>query len=165
MKNLALWTFVLSFTAVAADPLQLFYIQRSKNKNEVHYELLINDNCTAQAKNPVHGYWQDLEQGPNVRSEIGTFEYIAYGISDQKIEGEWVHFKMKAIEKKDFKAKLTNRDGKCSAEAWTTFKGQEGILKKVYIFAVEGMIKPTVKYIDLFGTLPNGQAVQERMEF
>jgi len=165
MKKMFAFFFLVSLTSQAADPIQLFNIQRSKNKNEVRYELLINDDCTAKAKDPVHGYWQDLEQGPNVRSEIGTFEYIAYGISDQKIDGEWIHFKMKAIENKNFKAKLYKKEGKCIAEAWATFKGQEGILKKVYIFAVEGMIKPTVKYIDLFGNLPNGQALQERMEF
>lgn len=165
MKKIALLALLTSFASQAADPLQLFYIQRSKNKNEVHYELLINEGCTPLAKNPVHGYWQDLEKGPNVRSEIGTFEYIAYGISDQKIEGDWIHFKMKAIENKNFKAKITNKEGKCTAQAWTIFKGQEGVLKKVYIFAVEGMIKPTVKYIDLFGVLPNGEATQERMEF
>lgn len=165
MKILTLTISLLSFSTLAAEPLKLFYIQRSKNKNEVHYELLVGDNCTAKEKNPVHGYWQDLEKGPDVRSEIGTFEYIAYGISDQKIENEWIHFKMKAIENKNFKAKLIKKDEKCTAQAWTTFKGQEGILNKVYIFAVEGMIKPTVKYIDLFGTLPDGKPIQERLEF
>ena len=165
MKKFIPLLLALSFAAQAADPIQLFFIQRSKNKNEVRYELLVNDDCSFKDKNPVHGYWQDLEKGPNVRSEIGTFEYIAYGIADQKIEGPWVQFKMKAIENKNFKAHLVKKEKSCEALAYTDFKGQEGVLKKVYIFAVEGFVKPTVKYIELFGVSSNGQNLYEKMEF
>ena len=164
MFKLSLSLFIFLSLSAKAETLALFHFERSKNINQVHYELRINPDCSPLAKDPVHGYWKDLVEGPNVTSEIGVFESMAYGISDQKVEGEWVHFKMKALETKKFKAHIY-KNGKCIAEAWTDIAGKPSILKKAYIFAVEGLVKPTVKYIDLFGVGADGKPTQERMEF
>lgn len=165
MQSLLL-SFIISKTLTASiTPAKLFFIQRSKNSNEVHYELQHEPDCSVKKSEPVRGYWQELEKGPNIVSDITVFEQPAYGVSDQKVEGEWVYFKMKAIPERDFKAKVIKKDGTCLVEAFTTINKEPSVLKKIYIFAVEGFIRPKVKYIDLFGVSNDGKEVKERINY
>ena len=160
------WLFlIVSFSANAINPIQLFTVQRSKNKNEVRYELRIDENCKPLGKEPVHGYWQELEKGPDVKLEIEGLDILAYGISYQKVNGDTVKFKVKAIKDREYSAKSFKKENTCYAEATTKINGKDAILKKVYIFSIEKFLKVKVKYIDLIGVLPDGSAIQERMNF
>ncbi|OFZ45796.1 MAG: hypothetical protein A2381_09355 [Bdellovibrionales bacterium RIFOXYB1_FULL_37_110] len=161
-----LWIFfTVSLSANAINPVQLFIVQRSKNKNEVRYELRVDENCMPLGKEPVHGYWQELEKGPDVRSEMEGLDFLAYGIAYQKINGDTVKFKVKAIKDREYSVKSFKKADTCYAEATTKISGKDAILKKVYISSVEKFLKVKVKYINLEGVLPDGTAIQERMNF
>ena len=165
MKKYFWLLFIISFLANAIEPVQLFIVQRSKNKNEVRYELRVDENCMPLGKEPVHGYWQDLEKGLNVRTEMEGLDFLAYGITYQKINGDTVKFKVKAIKDREYSVKSFKKNDSCFAEATTRIGGKNAVLKKAYIFSVEKFIKIKVKYINLEGFLPDGTIVQERINY
>ena len=165
MKRYFWLLFILSLSANAINPVQLFIVQRSKNKNELRYELRVDENCMPLGKEPVHGYWQVLVKGPDERSEMEGLDFLAYGISYQKVKGDTVKFKIKAIKDREYSVKSFKKVDTCYAEATTKISGKDAILKKAYIFSVEKFIKIKVKYINLEGFLPDGTIVQERINY
>ncbi len=78
---LAALALALTFAATAfaqSTSQKLFFIQRSKNANEVHYDARVTANGTLQAKDPVDAYWL-RKASDGSRASIGTFQKIAYG--------------------------------------------------------------------------------------
>lgn len=141
----------------------LFHIKRSKNKNQVHYAIKYDSaECKPAGAQPVYAYWLDLEIGPNVINPIGTFEKMAYGIQSQKMNGDVLDLRLKALPEKAMKVKFEKSGTTCSVNAYTNISGVEGQMKEVYVFAVEGIIKPTVKYVDIFGKA-GSKYVKERI--
>ena len=59
--------------------LNLFVIQRSKNTNEVHYQLHVNDRCHIISAQPVSAFWQLLEVSPEHIEPLTDLEHMAYG--------------------------------------------------------------------------------------
>ena len=103
---------------------KLFHIERSKNKNQVHYNLLLNDKCEMKSEFPVVGFWQDLELGPDVRNNLTFFDKVAYGIEKQMVNKNEVLFKLRPLKDKEFKAVATIENGKCKVEGFVK-KGEE----------------------------------------
>lgn len=149
--------------ASETQSIKLFHIERNKNKNQVHYNLKINKSCSIVSDRPIEGFWIRVENGSNDREEFNMLDKIAYGIAEQKHDGPWVYFTLKALENIKIKAKAQQIDKMCHAFAYTEISGNLSQLKKVYVFAKEGFILPTVKYVDMYGQLPNGKAVKERI--
>src|SRR4029078_2517058 len=58
--------FVLAPSARAEDPHSVFFIQRNKNRNEVHYAISLDENCRPKGDEPMTNYWLRLEDGPNI---------------------------------------------------------------------------------------------------
>ena len=48
--------------------INLFVIQRSKNTNEVQYQLRVNDRCQIVSAHPVSAFWQLREVSPDNRT-------------------------------------------------------------------------------------------------
>lgn len=162
------WTFALlaSFAltvAVAAESrLNLFHIKRNKNRNEVHYAVRYDEKaCKPIGAEPVYGYWRVLEQGPDVYEPIGRFERIAYGIESQQIKGSDLIIQLKAFPDRAIRIVFDAAMG-CKITPLLPINGQEAILKFISVFAEEGLIKPTVKYVDING-VKAGTNVTERI--
>jgi hypothetical protein len=145
----------------------LFFIQRSKNKNEVHYQLRVDDRCRIVADKPVRAFWKLREESPEKTDSLSVFDQIAYGVVDQKVENNWVSFSLKALEQRRIKASTTPtpNPGTCVPIVQTDIHGQLATLERIYVQAEEGFIKPKVVYVDLFGkSLDASQTpVQERI--
>lgn len=158
-------SFVLLFvttTLFAESRANLFHIKRNKNRNEVHYAVRYDEkSCKPIDNEAVYGYWHDLEVGPNVYAPIGRFERIAYGISSQEIKGDDLMLQLKAFPDRMIRINFSNANG-CKIVSYVTIAGFEAQLKHIYVFAEEGLIKPTVKYIDIIGTKA-GAPVTERI--
>jgi hypothetical protein len=163
MKFLLSITFLLPFFSLAQEVAPLFFIERNKNKNQVHYQLLVDGHCHFSGKKPVDSYWKDLEIGPDAQSGMSAVDYLGYGINGQNIEGEWVHFTLQAVKDRVFRARALKKNKLCMGEAWTTINGQKAILKKVYIHATEGLLLPTVNSIRLEGQNDSGRPIQEEI--
>ena len=133
--------------------LLLFFIQRSKNANEVHYQLRVDERCHIVSDKPVSALWKLREESPEKTETLSVFDQIAYGVVDQKVEDNWVSFSLKALEQKRIKASTasTPNPGTCAPIVQIDIQGQLATLERIYVQTEEGFIKPKVLYVDVFG--------------
>ena len=153
MKKIVFVTLVAAgFSALGAEArANLFHIKRNKNKNEVHYAVRYDEKtCKPVEGDAVYGYWLNLEIGPNNYEPIGRFERIAYGISSQELKGDDLMVQLKAFPDRVIRVNFSTAGG-CKVTPHVAINGQESKLKHIYVFAEEGLIKPTVKYVDIIG--------------
>lgn len=141
----------------------IFYIERNKNRNLVQYAVrMLPQSCEAASDEPVYGYWRDLEEGPNVTSPLLWYETPAYGFKSQEVRGNVVEVRLRALPERPITVALSKNDLRCSAQATIEINGQPAMLEKIYVFAEEGWVKPTVKWIEVRGSL-SGEAVIEHI--
>jgi hypothetical protein len=153
--------FPQSILAVSADKVShLFFIERSKNKNLVQYDISHAENSDLPDLRPVNVYWV-LENGRHENLNPIEREY-AYGIVHQE-----------KLDENKFKVILAGLKGleiivermNDSFKAMISINGRESILEKIYIKSEEKRTGlPKVLYIDLFGrTKETGLPIKERI--
>ena len=141
----------------------LFFIERSKNKNLVQYDIRLRENSDfphLTDLNPVNVYWI-LENGRH--EELNPIERgYAYGIVHQE-----------RLDQNKFKVILAGLKGleiivermNDSFKAMVSINGMESILERIYIKSEDRSTGlPKVLYIDLFGrTKQTGLPIRERI--
>ena len=158
---LILSLFPQSILAVSGDKVShLFFIERSKNKNLVHYDIRLTRNSSLADIKPVNVYWV-LENGR--REELNPIERkYAYGIVHQeKLDQNKFKVILAGLKKLEIVVERMND----SFKAMVSINGTESVLEKIYIKSEEkrnGL--PKVLYIDLFGrTKETGLPISERI--
>ncbi len=142
----------------------LFYIARNKNRNQVHFGIRLTKNCLPKGKYPLYNYWLMLEQGPKRRAKVGFFERLAYGIASQKVKGQIVQVKLKALAARTIEIVVRREGKRCVARAYTQILKKKSLLLSIYAFALKAFPMPKVKYIDVFGQSLSGKLLQERIQ-
>jgi hypothetical protein len=156
-----------------SNDVHLFAIQRSKNDNEVHYRLHVNDHCQIASDKPVEAIWQLLEESPKKTEPLTDLEHMAYGAVRQKVTENWVSFHLglfehlRPLETRRVKATAMYdpHTAQCTSKVHTEINGQWAALERVYVQAEERLLRPKVLYIDLFGKSLHAppQPVHERI--
>jgi len=125
----------------------LFFIERSKSKNVVQYDVQLMENNDLREPSPAVAYWV-LENGRQEGLNLIQRKY-AYGIDSQdKIEKN--RFRIRLVVLKDREIIVERSDG--SYKPAVFIGGKYSILRKVYVKSKEGLIGvPKVLYVDLFG--------------
>ena len=125
----------------------LFFIERSKNKNVVQYDVQLTENNDLREPSPMVVYWV-LENGRQEGLNLIQRKY-AYGIDSQdKLEKN--KFRILLVVLKDREIIVERIDG--SYKAAVFIGGKYSILKKVYVKSKEGLMGvANVLYIDLIG--------------
>ena len=125
----------------------LFFIERSKNKNLVQYDVRLTENDNILDSDPFSVYWV-LKNGTEQNLNLIQRRF-AYGIdSYEKLEKN--KFRVSFVALKDQAVIVEKTNG--SFRAITTINGKPSILKRVYAEAKERLIGlPQVVYVDLFG--------------
>jgi hypothetical protein len=125
----------------------LFFIEQSKTKNVVRYDVQLMENNDLREPSPAVVYWV-LENGRQEGLNLIERKY-AYGIRSQdKLEKN--KFRILLVVLKDREIIVERIDG--SYKAAVFIEGKYSILKKVYVKSKEGLIGvPKVLYIELFG--------------
>ena len=137
----------------------LFFIERSKNKNLVQYDVRLTENRNLPDLRPVNAYWI-LENGKH--EELNSVEKdYAYGIArQQKLDKDKFKIILAAFKGLEIIVERMND----SFKALVPINGKESILQKIYIKSEEtGALFPRVIYVDLFGQIKGtGLAIKER---
>ena len=145
---------VLSASAQTVDP--LFFIQRSKNINEVHYDANVAPDGALDPTSPIEGYWLN-KASDGSRSPIRASQRLAYGYSVEKASQT---MKLRAFPSRPLK--LVRVDGKWRARM--TVNGRLGYLTRLYVTSDDSGLIPKVLYVDIFGEdVGSGAALQERV--
>jgi Domain of unknown function (DUF4833) len=164
------WTLAVCTSALAlgtglaalADPAsydKLFFIQRSKNANEVHYDARVNADGTLDAKEPVIGYWWNKAEDGS-RSKISMVQRIAYGFDVDPGPNGTYAMKLKALS--DRPLTLLRVNGHWRAQ--TNIGGKQGYMNHIYVATDESGVFPKVLYVDVFGEeVGSGKAIQEHL--
>ena len=152
--------FCPTFTISSDKNNHLFFIERSKNKHLVQYDVQLTENDDIHDSNPVSVYWV-LENGRQ-RDLTLIQRRLAYGIdSYEKLEKN--KFRVLFVAFKDREVIIERIEG--SFRAIIDINGRPSILEKVYVESKERQIGlPLVTYIDLFGqTKETGLPINERI--
>ncbi len=138
----------------------LFFIERSKNKNLVQYDIRLTKNSDPSDQRPVNVYWI-LENGR--REELSPIEKkYAYGIARQeKLDKDKFKVMLAAFKGLEIIVEKLND----SFRAVVSIHGRESILQKIYIKSEEPQVGlPRVLYVELFGrSKETGQPIKERI--
>jgi hypothetical protein len=157
-----IFTFVcwspVALSSIKKDP--LFFIERSKNKHLVQYDVRLTENDNIHDSDPVSVYWV-LENGR--QRDLNLIQRrLAYGIdSYEKLEKN--RFRVVFVALKGREVIVEKMEG--SSRAITAINGKPGVLERVYVESREGVMGlPRVLYVDLFGrTRETGSPVNERI--
>ena len=154
--------------------LNLFVIQRSKNTNEVQYQLHVNDRCQIVSDQPVDAFWKLREVNPERTEPLSALEHMAYGVTHQQVTAHGVSFDLgvldhfRALEQRRITAtvRYDPHSAMCTPSVQTTINGQVAALERIYVQADERPVRPKVRYIDVVGkSLTSSSApVKERIE-
>ena len=150
---------VTALSALGQIAKKLFFIQRSKNANEIHYDARVLGDGTLDPKNPVDGYWLNKAEDGS-RSSITLLQRIAYGFDvDPNGNGTYT-MKLKALPDRPLTLlKVSDR-----WRAQTTISGKQAYMNRIYVATDESGVFPKVLYVDVFGEeVGSGKAVQEHM--
>jgi hypothetical protein len=153
------------------DVQTVFYISKSDDRNRVDYGIHLDDRCAPTHDDAVFQYWREFENSPPVRVHtLGVFEYIPYGISEQRVirktsTGSIYLLRLRQFEKTPIGI-ITKKesDGHCSSQARAIINGRESELTYVYVRLGRGGLTPSVDYVEVHGKdLGTGQDIHERM--
>ena len=138
----------------------LFFIERSKNKNYIQYDVRLMENSDLPDSSPVTVHWV-LENGG--QQELTPIERkYAYGIdSQEKLEQN--KFRVLLVALKERAIIVEKMNGPYSAIV--SINGKQSILERIYVESKERLTGlPKVLYIDLFGrTKERGFPIRERI--
>jgi hypothetical protein len=154
--------------------LNLFVIQRSKNTNEVQYQLHVNDRCQIISDHPVDAFWKLREVSPEQTEPLSDLEHMAYGVTNQQVTAHGVSFDLgvldhfRALEQRRITAtvRYDPSSATCTPSVQTTINGQVAALERIYVQADERLVRPKVRYIDVVGKslAARPTLVKERIE-
>ena len=147
------------FAASGGNGGHLFFIERSKNRNLVQYDIGLTENRDLAGARPVKAYWI-LENGR--REELNSIEQkYAYGIVRQeKVGNDKLRVILAAFRGWEIIVERIND----SFKAVISINGIESILQKIYIQEEARAAFPRVLYVELFGrTKGTGLPIKERI--
>jgi Domain of unknown function (DUF4833) len=147
----------------ATTRVDLFVIERNKNRNQVQYALRVDGDCVPIGEEPVEVFWRMLEIGPTRTEPVGVFEEMAYGIKKQGRRSDAIDLRLKALETKRLVVRVSKGPRGCVAGAYAMVRGDEARIHRVYVHADEGALLPSVRYVEVTATTPAGALLSERL--
>jgi len=154
---------MLPLAALAEDPepipQRLFHIERNKNTNIVVYDAQVLPDSNLTEEDPVVVYWLKLAEGGHRKELKGIEKKMAYGFKVESREGNRLVIEMKA----DVGRNLVVDVHEGTYRAFMEIDGRQALLEKIFIFAEETFLLPSVKYLELFGTdVESGEEIYEK---
>ena len=145
---------------VAPTPQRLFHIERNKNTNIVVYDAQVLPDSNLAEEDPVIVYWLKLAEGGHRKELKGIEKKMAYGFSVESREGNRLVIEMKADVGRNLVVDL--HEG--VYRAFMEIDGRQALMDRIYIFAKETFLLPSVKYLELFGVdVETGEEVYEKL--
>lgn len=144
------------------NPDQLFYLQRTSNKNTIVYELNMKDRVL-NTENPIHVFWIRYEE-QGQRQELSYIQKrFAYGVRTKKIKEGHYRLSLNAYESFQMDLKK-NATGAYQVHAQAN--GKNILLQRIFIKIIGGtMLSPDIEYFELKGMhAAGGEPVAEKMK-
>jgi hypothetical protein len=148
-----------ALSAFADPPHKLFFIQRSKNADEVHYDARVNADGTLDARDPIDGYWLNKAEDGS-RKPISFIQRVAYGYDVEPTGNGTYALKLKAFKERSMW--IVKSGGRFRVQ--TTIDGKKAFMNRLYVATDESGMVPSVLYVDVFGEdMATGAALHEHI--
>jgi hypothetical protein len=146
----------------------VFFISKSDDGSRVDYGMRLNENCAPLNDDAVFPYWREFDNPPVRTHGLKVFEYIPYGISEQRMlrrtrtSGEHT-MRLKQVPRPITITTTKDAAGHCTAVARTRINGIDNAeFVSVYV-KLAGPL--SVDYIDVKGKNPQtGAEIVERIK-
>jgi len=138
---------------------RLFYIERSKNKNIVCYDLNADDTGVPNDKKPLTVYWINREKYPGRRGELSFIqEKLAYGYTVTRKQEGRIYLELNATKNREITLESREEKYICRID----INSHPAALQKIYVKS-----KPNnslqVEYVEIQGIdLATGVSISER---
>lgn len=121
--------FLMSFISSETTSYHLFKIERSKDANEIFYDVNINSN-NELSQNPISIYW--IKQTNDGKKEPLTWiqKNHAYGIEYLNKNKETAKFQFVSYHKRQF---IIEKDNNGLFKVFTNFENKKMIVNRIYI--------------------------------
>lgn len=143
------------------DAGQVFFIQRSMNRNTVVYRARFDDDGDLLSNRPLSAYWRRYAEQGQTRKLKVVENLFAYGISARKVRGQdaWVA-SFAALPKL---SPVLRQEGPFKAALWATIGGREYRMIYGYLDLDESGLVPKVIRLRLFTFDPKKDAYVTHM--
>jgi len=132
----------------------LFYLQRSKNKNTIIYELNTLPDGTLNQEEPIHPYWLRYEEGGKKMELSYIQNKLAFGIDAvlaDKQRGDYI-LTMVSYKNKSLLLQKQLINNKYTYRVIMLLNGKLSELQSIFVNAVDNLFGyPKVESIELFG--------------
>ncbi|HEY2733451.1 MAG TPA: DUF4833 domain-containing protein [Polyangiales bacterium] len=136
----------------------VFHIEKSENKNQVHYGVHVDADCRPLGAQPVYAYWREFEKGPHVVSDLLGHELPAYGLTAPRsistaAHGGEIHIGLRGFPERPLAIQTGRFGSSCGARAFTTIQKQPAVLRSIYVkigflFSIEYVIVRGLRIAD-----------------
>lgn len=127
-------------------PERMFYIERSKNRNIVCYDVSLTGGKLNTGK-PLSVYWIDREENPGERKELSSIQrYMAYGYKLVSADDDSAEVILTAHPARKLTIRRLGGKYVCLIE----IAGSMAVLQRLYVKAKESN-SMSVEYVELFG--------------
>ena len=152
----------MGFPIPTGNSKQLFYLQRSTNKNTLVYELNYNNGNLDQG-DPLHVYWIRYQEDSQKEELNFIQKTFAYGLKTKNIAEN--QYEICFITYKKFKMYLRLGADK-KFHLYTSINQKKAELTSIFLKINGGAFwTPNIEYVDIYGLDPiNRSVVKERMK-
>ena len=139
----------------------LFVLTRSKNANEVHYDVGLDGNGRVDPDDPLVCYW--IMRAEDGRREPLTWleRKMAYGFSViDDVDTSGFRLRLAAFTRRE----IAVRRAGGRYRPFTAIQGKQAELRRIHVQTDESGALPSVIHVDVFGVLPDGTPRLERLQ-
>lgn len=145
----------------------LFYLQRSKNKNTIVYELNTLPDGSLNQKEPVHIYWLRFEEGGKKMDLLYVQKKLAFGVDAVLADKQKGDYVLNIVSYKERSLFLQKHlvDNKPKYMVFIVINGKFAILQSIFVTAVDNFWGyPVVSSVELYGLdIKTGANVYEKI--
>lgn len=151
MKSIALLIFIGYFSGSVTNSrhlkTKLFKIERSKDANQIFYDLHIDDDKTLNIDNPIDIYWVRKTEKNKVKPLTWIQQKFAYGLKYSFKNDSTAQFNFVSYDKKNF---FLKKDVDNTFKVFTQINNHLVVVKKIYIHITGGTFwVPKIPKIEL----------------
>jgi len=138
----------------------LLVIERSKNRNVVRYDLVLDKSGFYDTRRPLDVYWSMLAEDGR-REELSVLERRAYGYELlPNAKPTELGVRLVAVKNRPFMVRRRND----TYRAELSIQGVAAYLERIFVATREGPVLPTVVYVELHGrSMQDGRTLSERI--
>ncbi|HYQ43107.1 MAG TPA: DUF4833 domain-containing protein [Polyangiaceae bacterium] len=138
---------------------ELFTLTRNTNANVLKYAVRIGKDGLLDHSNPIEAYWLMLAEDGRREELTWTERRFAYGFSTSSLQGNGCCLHLSACAEREVRVRAV--DGRYQAEL--AVAKQPTTLKRIFVFAEQHALLPSVRYVEIAGTNTSGKWVTERI--